>query len=133
MNFPISAGRFAIVWLAMAVAMSVNGVTRELLFKHFFRDSVAEAMSVVIGMIIIGLITLWGFRPMSGASPSVAQLAMVSVALVILTVVFEAVVGRYVDHKTWPQLLEHYAIWRGDPWPIVLAWLAYTPFAWGQG
>lgn len=133
MNFPISAGRFAVVWLAMAVAMSVNGVTRERLFKRFFSDRVAEGISVVIGMIIIGLITLWGFSPMSAASPTVGQLAMVSLALVMLTVVFEAVIGRYVDHKTWPQLLEHYAIWRGDPWPIVLAWLAYTPFAWGQG
>jgi hypothetical protein len=25
-------------------------------------------------------------------------------------------------------LLNHYAIWRGELWPIILVWLAVTPF-----
>ena len=56
----------------------------------------------------------------------------VSVALVVLTIAFESAMGRYVDHKAWPQLLEHYAIWHGELWPIVLAWLALTPFVWSR-
>ena len=33
----------------------------------------------------------------------------------------------------WKQLLEHYAIWHGELWPLVLAWLAATPFVWSRG
>jgi len=69
-----------------------------------------------------------GFRPLAAASTSNYQRATLSVALVLVTVAFETAVGRVVDHKSWPALLEHYALWRGNLWPVVLAWLAYMPF-----
>jgi hypothetical protein len=132
MHFPLSVSRFAVVWLSMAVAMSANGIARELLLKRFLNGRAADVISAIIGIVLIALITRWGFRPMSADSPGGGQLALVSVALVVLTVVFETVLGRYVDHKTWPQILEHYALWHGELWLIVLAWLAFTPFLWGR-
>ena len=41
-------------------------------------------------------------------------------------------VGRYVDRKSWSELVVNYAIWRGRLWLIVLATLALTPFLWGR-
>jgi len=73
MSLPISIGRFASVWLLMAVA---------------------------------------------------------SVALIVATVVFETALGRFVDHKSWGELLAHYNLMRGELWPLVLVWLALTPFVW---
>ena len=29
-------------------------------------------------------------------------------------------------------LLEHYALWRGELWPVVLAILTLAPFSWGR-
>ena len=55
-----------------------------------------------------------------------------SVILVLLTVVFETAIGVFVDHKSSAQLLEHYAIWHGELWLIVLAFLAFTPFLWAR-
>jgi hypothetical protein len=52
--------------------------------------------------------------------------------LVVLTVAFEFLIGRYVDHKSWADLVGNYAIWRGRLWPIVLLVLALTPFLWGR-
>ena len=132
MGFPLSLARFTTVWLMMAVAMSMNGIARELLLKRVLNARIADVASAAIGIVLIGLITRLGFRPLAGAASTVGQLALVSLALVCLTVAFESAMGRYVDHKTWPQLLEHYAIWHGELWPIVLAWLALTPFAWGR-
>ena len=132
MTFPLSPGRFAAVWLAMAVAMSANGIARELLLRRVLHGRVADVTSAAIGIVLIAFITRFGFRSLAAGTASTGQLALVSIALVVLTVAFETVMGRFVDHKTWSQLLEHYAIWDGELWPIVLAWLAFTPFAWGR-
>ncbi len=132
MTFPLSLGRFAAAWIAMAVAMSANGIARELLLKRALDGRIADLASAVLGIALIGLITRVGFRPLATGGVTAGQLALVSIALVVLTVAFESAMGRFVDHKTWSQLLEHYAIWDGELWPLVLAWLALTPFAWGR-
>ena len=132
MGFPLSLGRFTTVWLVMAVAMSLNGVARELLLKSVLHGGVADVISAVIGIVLIGFITRFGFRSLAAAAVTAGQLALVSIALVFLTIAFESAMGRYVDHKAWPQLLEHYALWHGELWPIVLVWLALTPFAWSR-
>jgi Na+/citrate or Na+/malate symporter len=130
MGFPLSTARFVSVFLAMAVAMSLNGIGRELLLKRFLSEHVAGVVSAVLGVILIGVITQVGFRPLSFTATTTLQLAAVSVALVVCTIAFESVLGRYIDHKSWSALLAHYAVWRGDLWLIVLAWLALTPFVW---
>ena len=130
MQFPLSAGRFLTVWLSMAIAMSANGIFRELILKRYVSERVAGVISATIGIAFIGVITRIGLRPFTRSAPTVGQLLAVSGALVVLTIVFECVLGRYVDHKSWTQLLDHYALWRGELWPIVLIWLALTPFVW---
>ena len=127
MSFPISLARFTVVWVTMAVAMSANGVFRELVLKHHTSSSAANVLSAALGVTIIALITRVGFRPLSPAN-SLSSLATLSVALVVLTVAFETVLGRVVDHKSWGELAAHYALLRGELWPIVLAFLAVTPF-----
>lgn len=129
MSFPISLSRFAVVWLAMAIAMSANGVFRELVLKRHVNSTAANVLSATLGVILIALITRRGFRPL-GAGDSPTSLAALAVALVMLTVVFETVLGRYVDHKSWRELGAHYTFAGGDLWPIILAFLAVTPFLW---
>ena len=130
MSLPISIGRFAAVWLIMAVAMSVSGITRELVFKRMMNAGSADALSAIIGVALIALITSIGFRVIENAT--MAGLLTLSAALVVATVVFETVLGRFVDHKPWDELLGHYNLLRGQLWPLVLAWLAVTPFVWAR-
>ena len=130
MSLPISIGRFAAVWLIMAVAMSVSGITRELVFKRVMNAGSADALSAIIGVALIALITSIGFRMIEDAT--VGGLLTLSAALVVATVVFETVLGRFVDHKPWDELLGHYNLLRGQLWPLVLAWLAVTPFVWAR-
>lgn len=117
----------------MAVAMSVNGVSRELVLRRFMTGRRADIASAAIGVVLIGLITWIAFRPLAATAPTGRQLVLMSVVLLVLTVAFECALGRYVDHKTWAQILEHYALWHGELWPIVLAWLVATPFVWARG
>ena len=129
----MTVGRFLVTWLAMAVAMTLNGIGRELLLKRIMSGQAAAIVSAALGILLIGVITWWGFHPLAAKHPPASKLWIISIALVALTVTFETVVGRAVDHKSWPQIVEHYALWHGELWPIVLAWLAITPFVWGRG
>lgn len=127
--FPISLTRFATVWLTLAAAMTLNGIGRELVLKRMLAPRPADAVSAASGILLIAIITTVGFRPLATMTVSNSQRAVLSGALVVATVVFETVLGRVVDDKSWPALLEHYELWRGNLWPLVLAWLAYMPFA----
>ena len=129
MSFPISLSRFAVVWVAMAIAMTANGVFRELVLKRYVSSTAANLLSAILGVFLIALITRRGFRPL-GTGDSPMSLAALTVALVMLTVAFETALGRFVDHKSWRELARHYTFAGGDLWPIVLAFLAVTPFLW---
>ena len=128
MSLPISLGRFAAVWTIMAVAMTANGIIRELLLKRMLEPGNANALSAILGIALIAVITSIGFRVIG--DPSAMELLALSLALVVATVVFETVVGRVVDHKSWSELLEHYDLPHGELLPLVLLWLALTPFVW---
>ena len=128
---PISWLRLLMTWLIMAVAMSANGVFRELVLTRFINSTGAAVVSAMLGILLIGLITRIGFRRMRPGASTSALLAT-SAVLVVLTVAFECLLGRVVDHKSWDELLAHYALWRGELWPLVLGFLAVTPLLWGR-
>jgi hypothetical protein len=116
----------------MAVAMTANGIFRELGLKRVASSRVADVLSAFIGIVLIAVITRFGFRS-AGTAATTRSLVFASAMLVVLTVAFECAIGILVDHKSWSQLAGHYAIWRGELWPIVLAFLAFTPFLWLPG
>ncbi len=130
MSLPISLGRFAAVWVVMALAMSVNGITRELVFKRLMNSGSADLLSAIVGVALIAVITAVGFRVIK--SVTVGGLLALSAALVVATVLFETAMGLIVDHKSWSEILQHYDLMHGELWPLVLAWLAVTPFVWAR-
>jgi hypothetical protein len=115
----------------MAVAMTANGMFRELALKRIVSARVADVLSALIGIGLIAAITRVGFRPI-GTTATTKSLVFASIMLVVLTVAFECALGILVDNKSWSEIAEHYAIWHGELWPIVLAFVAFTPFLWGR-
>ena len=126
----MSLGRLLLAWLAMAVAMSANGVFREMGRKRWLDVPTADLVSAAIGAVIILLLTFFFFRALAGSSTR--TLLFVSAFLVVLTVIFEVAIGRLVDRRSWTELLGNYAIWRGRLWPALLLLIALTPFIWGR-
>ena len=116
------------VWVLLAIVMSANGVFREAVLKDAMTADEANLASAVIGVFLILGVTRLFLGPLKGARRS--TLIRVSAAFVVMTVAFEFAIGRLVDRKTWGELIENYALWRGHLWPIVLAVLAATPFLW---
>ncbi len=126
--------RFLTMWLLMAVAMTANGIGRELLLRPLLPGWATALTSALLGALWIGLITRWGFRLLrQGDRPANDVTLWGYTALLIgMTVAFETVLGRIVDRKSWTEIAEHYALWRGELWPLVLAWLGVTPWYWGR-
>jgi hypothetical protein len=123
-------GRVLLAWLALAVAMSLNGVFRELALRPTLGPRAAAVVSAALGVVFILLVTRALLPPLVDCDTAV--LVQVCVALFVLTVAFETALGLVVDHKSWRALVDHYALWRGELWPIVLAVLTVTPFIWGR-
>ena len=118
------------VWLILAVLMSANGVFRETVLRTSLGAQPADVLSAAIGITLILVVTAFGFRPLAGLP--LARLLAVSLLLVGLTVAFELVMGRLVDHKSWAELAGNNAFWRGRLWPLVLAVVAVSPILWGR-
>jgi branched-subunit amino acid ABC-type transport system permease component len=110
--------------------MIANGALRELVLRPIMGRGAAEILSALFGVVIIIVMTRYLLRRISGRR--LAELMRASAVLVLLTVAFEFVFGRFVDRKSWTELISNYAIWRGQLWPLVLATLALMPFLWGR-
>lgn len=95
-------------WMLLALLMSANGVFRELVLRRAIGATQADIVSAAMGALIILGATWYLFRPL--ANRPVAELARVSAIMVALTVAFELIVGRYVDGKSWNELISDYAI-----------------------
>lgn len=119
--------RLLSTWLLLAVLMPINGALREFGFKRVMGDATAEVLSVVTGILVILGTTFALFRiPRDAAT---GRLAAQSATLVALTVGYEFAIGLR-GGQSLSALLGHYAIWRGELWPLVLVALAATPFLW---
>jgi hypothetical protein len=127
----VSVRRLLGVWLMLAVLMTGNGILREAALMPWFGRTAADVLSATLGVAIILAATRPFLRPLAGLSA--ARPARVALAWVGLTVVFELVVGHWVDGKSWGELLADYAVWRGRLWPIVLGTVALAPFLWLAG
>lgn len=126
----MSRRRFLLTWLAMAAAMTANGIFRELVLARLMPGDRATLASVALGAAIILAVTRAGFRPLRGERTG--TLLRTSAALLVMTVAFEFAVGRWVDRESWSELAADYAIWRGSLWPFLLLLLALTPWLWGR-
>ena len=126
----MSLARTLGVWLLILPLMVANGIFRETVLAPSLGRSAADVASAAIGIAIILLVTMPFLR--RARDRSTAALARVSVIWLVLTVAFEFLFGHYVDRKSWAELAENYAIWRGNLWPLVLASLVLAPFIWGR-
>ena len=123
--------RLLVAWSILAVAMTANGVFREAVLKRLVAPSTADALSAATGILLILLVTRLGFSARVATATPV-ELWLSTAMLVGMTVAFEFVVGRFVDHRSWSELLANYQFWNGRLWPLVLLVLASTPFLWGR-
>jgi hypothetical protein len=117
-------------WVVMAVAASANGIFRVIVLEPRLGAKMAGVISAISAVAIIQLIA---FLAVGGQRVrSWRQLAAVAIAWLLLTIAFEVILGRYVDRKSWTELVADYNLLEGRLWPVVLASVFAAPFVWGR-
>lgn len=114
-----------IVWLVLILAESLNGTVRMLWLVPTLGDLRAHQLSFVMGAVLILTIATLFVRWLHASR--VSQLLSVGVLWLVLTVVFEIVLGRFILGYSWEQIAADYNVLQGGLMPFGLVWLTLSP------
>ncbi|MGB5710346.1 MAG: hypothetical protein WBM44_05500 [Waterburya sp.] len=115
-----------IIWLVFILAESLNGTARILWLVPYLGDRPAHQISFVIGSVLVLTIAILFVRWLQASHFS--QLLYVGVLWLLLTVVFEIVLGRLILGYSWSQIGADYNLLQGGLMPIGLVLLVLAPF-----
>jgi len=115
-----------LVWLVFIFAESLNGTARIFWLIPLLGDSLAHQISFAIGsLLIVTIATL--FIGWLEASKFI-QLLSIGLAWLLLTVLFEIALGKFVLAYSWEQIAADYNLLQGGLMPIGLVLLVLSPF-----
>jgi hypothetical protein len=119
------AARAFVVWVIIMTLEVGNGILRKVFVELFFADVTARQIGVVVGSLMVILVA-YG---LSGwlKSRRRSTLVMIGLSWVVLTVAFEAFVGREVMGLSWARIWSHYDVHAGGLMPFGLAVMALAP------
>ena len=117
--------RYTLAWLPMVVLAILNGTLRQFTYGKAMSEMHAHQLSSVTLILIFG-VYVW---LLSSRWPlhSLGQATLVGLIWLVLTMLFEFVMGRYISHLSWEQLLQAYNIFAGNLWPLVLMAVMVLP------
>lgn len=109
----------------MVVFAILNGALRDFAYGRAMSELHAHQLSTASLILILGayvwfLGSRWPLR-------SLGQAGFVGAAWLVLTVLFEFGMGRYVSHESWEQLLQAYNVFAGNFWVLVPLAVAVLP------
>lgn len=107
-----------LVWLVILGLAVANAALREAVLIPYLSKSVGLTLSGVLLCLLILLIA-YGFVRLNKGFP-VQQALAIGVLWLVLTLAFEFSFGRYVQDKSWAELVEAYTFKEGNIWPVVL-------------
>lgn len=118
--------RSLLAWMVILGLAIANGILREEILIPALGKPGALVLSGVLLATLIVLVTygLVRFTPALTAS----QGLRIGAFWLGLTLAFEFSFGRYVQHKSWAELLDAYAFKDGNIWPIVLMVTLLAPY-----
>jgi hypothetical protein len=118
--------RYVLAWVPMLVIAVANGALREATFANVMPELRAHQLSTLIGSGFIGLFIWLVIRRWPPASDR--QALLVGLIWLLLTVVFEFVMGIVLAHRPLSQVLHDYNLLAGRVWLLFLLWLTLAPW-----
>ena len=115
-----------VLWLGILVLAILNGALRE---KALIPALGTFGGLIASGIVLSACIVLVAFlaAPWYGPLGS-AQVWLIGLFWLVLTLLFEFGFGRLVQHKDWAQLLHAYTFEGGNLWSVVLAVTLIAPW-----
>jgi hypothetical protein len=115
-----------LVWLVFILAESLNGAARIFWLIPLLGDRLAHQVSFAIGSLLILTIATLFIRWLKAEKSW--QLLSIGLAWLLLTVLFEIGLGRFVFAYSWQQIAADYNLLQGGLMPIGLVLLVLSPF-----
>ncbi len=115
-----------LVWLVFILAESLNGAARIFWLIPLLGDRLAHQVSFAIGSLLILTIATLFIRWLKAEKSW--QLLSIGLAWLLLTVLFEIGLGRFVFAYSWEQIADDYNLLQGGLMPIGLVLLVLSPF-----
>ncbi|MFN5390016.1 MAG: hypothetical protein ACK5CM_12670 [Pseudanabaena sp.] len=115
-----------LVWLVFILAESLNGAARIFWLIPLLGDRLAHQVSFAIGSLLILTIATLFIRWLKAEKSW--QLLSIGLAWLLLTVLFEISLGRFVFAYSWEQIAADYNLLQGGLMPIGLVLLVLSPF-----
>jgi Na+/melibiose symporter-like transporter len=114
-----------VVWLVFIVAESINGTVRMFWLVPLLGDVRAHQISFMMGALLILAIATISIKWIHASRTS--QLIKVGLLWLLLTVVFEIVLGRFILGYSWQRIAADYNLLQGGLMPIGLVFLVLSP------
>ena len=113
-------------WFGIVVLGLLNATIRQGVYARYVSELAAHQISTLTFAVLVGLYAwaLSGFFKLS--SPGEAFGA--GIVWMILTIVFEFGLGRYVVGDSWAKLLADYDLLEGRVWGLFILWVGLAPY-----
>jgi hypothetical protein len=118
--------RYFVAWFPIIVLAFANARIRESVYKRYVGELAAHQMSTLTLGILVGIYVLVLSRRLKLQNSG--QAVGVGLMWLVMTIVFETGLGRYVLGNPWSQVLRDYNISEGRVWPLFLLWLMVSPY-----
>lgn len=118
--------RAFLVWLIIIVAETLHGILRNLFLAPRIGDFRARQVGVFIATFLIFIISLFFIKFIKATDKK--QLLFIGVGWVVLTLLFEVSLGRFL-HLSWNRILSDYNLLKGGLMPIGLLFMMLSPLA----
>ena len=119
--------RHFVAWFPMIILAFANATVREAMYRRRYAGELAAHQLSTLTLCILVGIYVWVLRRYSKPESS-DQAVGVGLMWLVMTVVFETGLGRYVSGNPWRQVLRDYNLLEGRVWPLFLLWLTVSPY-----
>ena len=115
-----------VLWFGILALAIANGALRgKVLIPAIGSTAGLITSGVILCACILGV--AWVAAPWYGRLPS-RQWLLIGAFWLALTLAFEFGVGRWVEHRSWAELLEAYTFKGGNLWPLALVTAFIAPW-----
>lgn len=114
-----------VVWLVLIGLETIHGVLRTILLAPYVGDFRARQIGVFTGSLLILVVSCLFVRWLRASTST--SLLVVGLVWLVLTILFEMTIGRFVLGLSWERLASDYDISRGGLLPIGLVFLGFAP------
>ena len=116
-----------VAWLVILALAVANGALREIILIPVLGKTTGLVLSGALLSLLVALVSFAFVRLSHGIT--ILQGLCVGASWLCLTPIFEFSFGRYIQHKSWSELLDAYTFKDGNIWPVVLLVTLLAPSA----